>query len=86
MANEWQKIRRLAGDIGEKMYDIEFFRSILDGTCTNPEYQHVDKDQVANRLKSTQEELLDDLKYIGDGRIATAIEWVKKNYCAEEKK
>ena len=83
---DWQIMSRTATLIREKMSGIALMRSILDGTCKNKSYEHVDKELVARELKWSQEALLDLINDVRNGLFNETLDWIESEYCKEAKK
>ena len=83
---DWQIMSRTATLIREKMSGISLMRSILDGTCKNKSYEHVDKEQVARELKWSQEALLDLINDVRGGLFNETLDWIESEYCKEAEK
>ena len=86
MKGDWQIFARTATIIQERVNDIAFLRSVLDGTCKNPAYEKVDKGQVADRLQLYQELLRDLITDIRNGMFNEPLSWLEEEYCSEVKK
>lgn len=83
---DWRILTRTADLVRERINGIELMRSILDGTCKNKSYEHVDKEQVARELKWEQECLLDLIKDIRNGLLNETLDWIESEYCKEAEK
>lgn len=60
-------ISRVAADLERYKKDIELFRRILSDKKVPAEYRHVNKEQVRQRLESTQWALADLIEDIEEG-------------------
>ena len=86
MKGDLQIFARVATIIQDKVKDIAFLRSILDGTCKDPAYKHVDKKQVEDRLHLHQDLLRDLITDIRNGMFNEPLSWLEEEYCSEVKK
>lgn len=73
-------LSRVAHRIEELIQSIELLESILNGTCKRPEYENVNKKQVADRLENDRWCLADLLEDIEEGLLVRELNAIHKKY------